>query len=543
MRLSKKQIIFLFVMVVLCYTTAYLKLLLSFSILFPILCYSVLFFLGEAIYICLLPRDTSQKYAKNRKCLRIILAGIMILFLAGRWVINDCYMHEASHIVRMSTKASLLLITFFLGRSFFIKGWSKTILACFTIYCLFIIFPAFKSFIKLEAGQINTTNPVKSLQTLGYASWTPATGNLDKTLVTVYDQQASCKGINIYTSEDITYLVDMKGNILHTWNLKQSDDYGGFYCVELLKNGDLLAIISNGNGFIKLGWDSRIIWETNIYGHHDLYVKPNGDIYVLASTSDIVFFMGLPLPIRDDHIVVLTSEGKIKDSIPLYPAFKKHLRPRDIISIYTQAIELDNILKITMHKIAGKELFEKISSLWFSHVNTVEIINKDIKGVCKKGDILVSSRDMSLIGILNVEKDQFVWNWGPGFICGQHQPTLLDNGNIMLLDNGWNKRNYSRVIELDPVTKEIEWEYKANPKENFFTYGRGSNQRLPNENTLVTDTCSGRVFEITKDGRIVWEFYNPRIRKKTQERATIYRMVRITDIENYPKLQQFNIQP
>ena len=514
--MSKKQGLFLFAMVLLCYTAAYLKLLLTFSVLFPILCYSCLFFLGMAIYMRVLPRDVSQKYAKNQRRLGIILAGIMILFLAARWVINNCYMHEASHIVRMSTKASLLIITFFLGRSFLIKGWSKTILACFIIYCLFIIFPSFKSLIKFEAGQINTKDPVKSLQTLGYASWMPVKGNLDKTSVTVYDRQTSCKGVNIYTFKDTTYLVDMKGEILHTWNLKQSDDYGGFYCVELLKNGDLLAIIGDGKGFIKLGWDSRIIWETNIYGHHDLYVKPNGDIYVLASTSDIVFFMGLPLPIRDDHIVVLTSEGEIKDRIPLYPAFKKHLRFRDVISIYTQAIELDNTLKIIMHKIVGKELFEKIGSLWFSHVNTVEIINKDINGVCKKGDILVSSRDMSLIGILNVEKSQFVWTWGPGFVCGQHQPTLLDNGNIMLLDNGWKKRNYSRIIELDPVTKEIEWEYKADPKENFFTFGRGSNQRLPNQNTLVTDTCSGRVFEITKDGRIVWEFYNPNLRKKTR---------------------------
>lgn len=541
--MSKKQGLFLFAMVLLCYTAAHLKLLLTFSILFPILCYSGLFFLGEAIYMRVLPRDVSQKYAKNQTRLRIILAGIMILFLAGRWVINDCYMHEASHIARMSTKASLLIITFFLGRSFLIKGWSKTIPACFIIYCLFIIFPAIKSSIKFEAGQINTMDPVKSLQTLGYARWTPVKGNLDKTSVTVFDRQACCKGVNIYSFKDTTYLVDMKGDILHTWNLKQSDDYGGFYCVEFLKNGELLAIIGSGKGFIKLGWDSRIIWETNIYGHHDLYVKPNGDIYVLASTSDIVFFMGLPLPIRDDHIVVLTSDGKIKDRIPLYPAFKKQLGFGDVISIYTQAIELDNTLKIIMHKIAGKELFEKIGSLWFSHVNTVEIINKDINGVCKKGDILVSSRDMSLIGILNVEKGQFVWNWGPGFVSGQHQPTLLDNGNIMLLDNGWKSRNYSRVIELDPVTKEIEWEYKADPKESFFTYGRGSNQRLPNENTLITDTCSGRVFEITKDGRIVWEFYNPNIRKKPQERATIYRMVRITDMENYPILQQFNIQP
>ena len=70
----------------------------------------------------------------------------------------------------------------------------------------------------------------------------------------------------------------------------------------------------------------------------------------------------------------------------------------------------------------------------------------------------------------------------------------------------------------------------------------GGNQRLPNGNTLITESCSGRVFEITKDGRIVWEFYNPNIKTETQERETIYRMTRITNPENYPKLQQLNLE-
>jgi len=541
--LSKKQILSLLAMVVLCYIAAFFKLLFIFSMLFPVLCYAGLFFLGAAIYIRVLPQDVRKKYANHQIRFRLILAAIMILFLVGRWIINDCYMHEAHYMVRMPTKALLLIAIFFLGRSFLIKGWTRTISACFIICCLFILFPAFRNSIKFESGQLNPQDNVKALQTLGYAEWTPLKAEPDKSAVTVYDQQACYKGINIYSSRAVTYLVDMKGNILHTWNLNQNDDYTGFYRVELLENGDLLAIIGHGKGFIKLGWDSRIIWETDIYGHHDLYVKPNGDIYVLASKSDIVFFAGLPLPIRDDHIVVLTPDGQIKNKIPLYPPFKRHLRLRDVIGIYTQMIKPDNLVKIVSHKLSGKQLLEKISAVWFSHANTVEVIDRDIDAVCKKGDILVSSRDMSLIGILDVEKSRFVWTWGPGVISGQHQPTLLPNGNIMLLDNGWRKRNYSRVIELDPATKKIEWEYKANPKQSFFTSGRGGNQRLPNGNTLVTDTCSGRVFEITKNGETVWEFYNPNLREKTQERATIYRMTRITDTQNYPILHQFNAQP
>jgi hypothetical protein len=37
----------------------------------------------------------------------------------------------------------------------------------------------------------------------------------------------------------------------------------------------------------------------------------------------------------------------------------------------------------------------------------------------------------------------------------------------------------------------------------------GSAQRLPNGNTLITESAFGRVFEVTKEGEIVWDYVNP----------------------------------
>ncbi len=39
---------------------------------------------------------------------------------------------------------------------------------------------------------------------------------------------------------------------------------------------------------------------------------------------------------------------------------------------------------------------------------------------------------------------------------------------------------------------------------------RSVQQRLPNGNTLITGSSGGRIFEVTRDGEIVWEFFNPR---------------------------------
>jgi hypothetical protein len=53
------------------------------------------------------------------------------------------------------------------------------------------------------------------------------------------------------------------------------------------------------------------------------------------------------------------------------------------------------------------------------------------------------------------------------------------------------------------------WEYHDPAREFFFAPFMGSAQRLPNGNTLVTDSPSGRLFEVTKDGYLCWEYVVP----------------------------------
>ena len=85
---------------------------------------------------------------------------------------------------------------------------------------------------------------------------------------------------------------------------------------------------------------------------------------------------------------------------------------------------------------------------------------------------------------------------------------MLDNGNIVLYDNGYS-RGYTRVLEIDPVTHDIVWEYQGSPPESFFSATLGSVQRLPNGNTLIAESVRGRLIEVTPDREIVWEYWNP----------------------------------
>jgi hypothetical protein len=109
-----------------------------------------------------------------------------------------------------------------------------------------------------------------------------------------------------------------------------------------------------------------------------------------------------------------------------------------------------------------------------------------------------------------------------------HEPKLLGNGKILIFDNG-HRRKYSRVLELVPGTREIAWEYRAGSPGAFFTEVRGSVQRLPNGNTLITESDKGHVFEITRDGEVVWRWLNP-LFSLEGKRAIVYRMKRL-DLE------------
>jgi outer membrane protein assembly factor BamB len=84
-------------------------------------------------------------------------------------------------------------------------------------------------------------------------------------------------------------------------------------------------------------------------------------------------------------------------------------------------------------------------------------------------------------------------------------------------------RPTSRVLEINPVTLELVWSY-TNPR--FFSTNISGAQRLPNGNTLITAGAGGRMFEVTKEGAIVWEYMYPTFSGANASNA-VYRAYRI----------------
>ena len=62
---------------------------------------------------------------------------------------------------------------------------------------------------------------------------------------------------------------------------------------------------------------------------------------------------------------------------------------------------------------------------------------------------------------------------------------------------------------MNPVSDQITWEYQGNPAISFYSQAISSSERLPNGNTLICEGSPGRIFEVTLNKEIVWEYVNP----------------------------------
>ena len=97
---------------------------------------------------------------------------------------------------------------------------------------------------------------------------------------------------------------------------------------------------------------------------------------------------------------------------------------------------------------------------------------------------------------------------GPGQLAKPHSAQRLANGNVLICDAGDDVCG-ARVIEVDPATGGIVWQYGVTgPPGNGDDYLREANfaSRLPEGDTLIADTAAHRVLRVTKGKTIEHEW-------------------------------------
>jgi hypothetical protein len=193
------------------------------------------------------------------------------------------------------------------------------------------------------------------------------------------------------------------------------------------------------------------------------------------------------------------------------------------------------------------------ASVDYVHGNTIEIDSD--------GNIIISSRHMDEITKINSVTGSIIWRLGGennqfsfindtiGF-SHQHCVKRLQNGNIILFDNGnYHTTHFSRAseyeIDEEDMTASLVWEYRHNP--DIYASAMGSVQRLSNGNTLIGwGSASTTLTEVTPNREIVYELSLPSgqmsYRAFRDEWKTPTKVQSITDVtsskyilyQNYP---------
>jgi len=348
---------------------------------------------------------------------------------------------------------------------------------------------------------------LEQLQELGYVD-----GTFDPRAelrgVEFHDRQRTFPGVNLYSSRLRTSarLIDNDGGELHTWSYPGDD---GWEHIELLPNGDLLVVL-NQQSILKLDKDSRLLWRYEADTHHDLAVHPSGDIYAMTDTSALRPEIHPDVPVIEDFIEILTSKGELKDRFSILDAMRS--------SVY--AFLLVSPRHLPSDRQEGERL--RVDMLHTNHIQVFDGSLGHRSPLFADGNVLISMRTINTIAILDPRTREVLWAWGPTNLHKQHHPTLLENGNILVFDNGQRR---SQIVELNPLTFDIVWRYS--PKTGFLSKFRGSVQRLPNGNTLITESDRGYVFEVSPDHDMVWRYANPDV-QKNKMRVAIWRMTRFS---------------
>ena len=387
------------------------------------------------------------------------------------------------------------------------------------------------------------------------------------TLGTISLTEEAYDGYTLFSSHKNTFLINNCGQVINQW----SSDYLPGHSVYILPNGNLIRAGRKDTSTITFGgvggivemfdWDGNLVWEF-IYSndeqrlHHDIYPMPNGNILVLAATvmsneetlqagrnPNLVIGAGI---LYNEQILEIKPIGTNDYSIEWEWNFKDHL-----IQDYDDTKNNYGVIDEHPEKLDINFLNDRIPAENWLHVNSIQYDET-------LDQIVISSRNLSELYIIDHSTTaeeatgetggtygkggDFLYRWGNSAaygqgneddrtLFGQHfphiiKPGLKDEGKIILFNNGTDREPvFSEVMIISAPTtspgiysydpdssygpQTAEFTYSSN-EDNDFTSGILSGAiRLPNENLLICDGNSGRLFEINSTNDIVWNYIIP----------------------------------
>lgn len=319
-------------------------------------------------------------------------------------------------------------------------------------------------------------------------------------------------------TSNTTYLVDVEGNEVHRWTRPY-------------RNGRHSRLLPNGNLAINsIDPDTpRPFWFFNKYGggimseinpatgevvhehrdplaHHDAYHYGDGTGRILYASLE-----------KLDHDTSATVLGGLPGT------------EADDGSVYADVIkEVDGNGNVTFEWRVSEHLDRTTFPLQPHYPREQWPLINSVYPL-KDGNILCSLRSVSAVIIVSRTDKSILWHLDSNTVAQQHNATELDNGNILLFDNGAFRHDqsfqFSRALEIDRARKSIVWSWSDPSKERFYSPFMGSAQRLgfvePNAkrgNTLICESAFGRIVEIDDEDNVCWEYFNPYFEQYKEQR-------------------------
>jgi hypothetical protein len=371
--------------------------------------------------------------------------------------------------------------------------------------------------------------------------------------VTIYDPGRAYNMYVLFDGRDgKSYLIDMNGNEVKTWDrigfpsemldpIVSGGERGHIF-VQLSGTGGHGPSIFNNAEVAELNWDGDLIWRWGEQApggaanqNHDQHRLPNGNTLLIATLRHPVKGFRSPM-VADQCIYEVSREGKIVWRWVASEHLNEFGFTAEALNLIRSGFSITTaragFLTINNMKVLGPNRWYNSGDARFHPDN-----------------LMIDSREGNFIAIIEKRTGIIVWRLGPDYpdqrqsptkrafntqlpravdqISGQHDAHLIPEGlpgagNLLVFDNqgsaGFPPAYLSafagsRVLEMDPIRKEIVWQYTGEdsdrPLWSFSSTFISSARRLPNGNTLICEGMNGRIFQVTRNGEIVWEYVSP----------------------------------
>ena len=296
--------------------------------------------------------------------------------------------------------------------------------------------------------------------------------------------------------QDAALVLSPELEVVKMWRLLEKDipgteprsPYGKFaHGFALLKDGSIVFGFDNGVALQRFDACGRRIWAT--VGKFDHAVSLDDSERFIWTLED-----------SEEIVKVATSDGAIARRISM--ADIAAANPTiDILAVRQQDFD------------RGNDNSRNVPAKWLDdpfHLNDVEPLPASIAKAFagfQAGDLLVSARSLNLIFVLDPDTLKVRW-WQSGSWRRQHDPDWQPTGEITVYDNRMN-RAYSRIVSIVPSSLEarVVFDGRAN---DFYSRIRGKHQLTAAKTLLITSPQQGRVFELERDGHLVFEMLSTR---------------------------------